>query len=141
MFFLLRVVFWLSVVCLLLPSSGSKTSSPQIEASQAVTLASAAISDASGFCERQPEACKVGGKVAMAIGQKAEAGARTLYELVTTKISEKSASGQHSTGQRTSTKAPPASGRQDHSLTQADMAAAWHAPVPLPPRRGSRPEI
>ena len=84
MFFLLRMAFWLCVVCVLLPS-GSKSTSPdaQIDASEAVTLASAAVSDVRGFCERQPDACVTGGKVAVALGHKAEAGARTIYEFVT----------------------------------------------------------
>ena len=127
MFFLLRMAFWLCVVCVLLPS-GSKTTSPEakIDASEAVTLASAAVSDARGFCDRQPDACVTGGKVAVAIGHKAEAGARTLYEFVS-KLREKSASGEKA--------ARPGS---EGNLTPADMAPAWHAPVPLPPRRDAR---
>ncbi|MGA7974634.1 MAG: DUF5330 domain-containing protein, partial [Pseudolabrys sp.] len=51
-----------------------KSTSPDanVDAAQAVTLASAAVSDMRGFCERQPTACKVGGKVAVALGHKAE---------------------------------------------------------------------
>jgi hypothetical protein len=78
-----------------------------------------------GFCERQPDACVTGGKVAVALGHKAEAGARTLYEFVT-KLREKSASGE---------KAKAAS---EGTLTPADRAPSWHAPVPLPPRREAR---
>ena len=128
MFFLLRMAFWLCVVCVLLPS-GSKTTSPEakIDASEAVTLASAAVSDVRAFCERQPDACVTGGKVAVAIGHKAEAGARTLYEFVS-KLREKSASGEKAAGR-------PGS---DGTLTPADMAPGWHAPVPLPPRREAR---
>ena len=128
MFFLLRMAFWLCVVCVLLPS-GSKTTSPEakIDASEAVTLASAAVSDVRGFCERQPDACVTGGKVAVAIGHKAEAGARTLYEFVS-KLREKSASGEKAAGR------PGSKG----TLTPADMAPGWHAPVPLPPRREAR---
>jgi len=108
---------------------GSKTTSPEakIDASEAVTLASAAVSDVRGFCERQPDACVTGGKVAVAIGHKAEAGARTLYEFVS-KLREKSASGEKAAGR-------PGS---DGTLTPADMAPSWHAPVPLPPRREAR---
>ena len=77
---------------MLLPS-GTKSTSPDanIDAKQAVTLASAAVSDARGFCDRQPDACVAGGKVAVALGHKAEAGARTIYEFITTKLTEKSA--------------------------------------------------
>ena len=132
MFFLLRMAFWLGVVCVLLPS-GTKSTSPDanIDAKQAVTLASAAVSDMRGFCDRQPAACAVGGKVAVALGHKAEAGARTLYEIITTKLSEKSAPTE-----KTGAKAVSTSGQG--TLTPADMAPAWHAPVPLPPRREAR---
>jgi hypothetical protein len=94
MFFLLRIAFWLGIVCVLLPS-GTKSTSPdaQINASEAVTLASAAVSDVRGFCERQPDACVTGGKVALALGHKAEAGARALYEFIT-KLREKPASSE-----------------------------------------------
>ena len=90
MFFLLRMTFWLGVVCVLLPGGGTQPTSPeaQIDATEAVTLASAAVSDVRGFCDRQPDACIVGGKVAVAIGHKAEAGARTIYEFITAKLAE-----------------------------------------------------
>jgi hypothetical protein len=134
MFFLLRMVFWLGVVCVLLPS-GTKSTSPDanIDAKQAVTLASAAVSDMRGFCERQPDACAVGSKVAVALGHKAEAGARTLYEFITTKLSEKSAPAA-----KNAAKMIPVSVPGQGTLTPADMAPAWHAPVPLPPRREAR---
>jgi uncharacterized protein DUF5330 len=134
MFFLLRMAFWLTVVCVLLPS-GTKSTSPDanVDAKQAVTLASAAVSDARGFCDRQPDACVVGGKVAIALGHKAEAGARTIYEFVTTKLSEKSAPAEKTAAKVVSVPAPG-----QGTLTASDVQPAWHAPVPLPPRREAR---
>lgn len=131
MFFILRMAFWLCVVCVLLPS-GNTTTSPdaKIDASEAVTLASAAVSDVRGFCERHPDACVTGGKVAVALGHKAEAGARTLYELIT-KLREKSTSPD-----KAENKAAP--GAALGTLTPTDLAPAWRAPVPLPPRREAR---
>ena len=121
MFFLLRMAFWLCVVCVLLPS-GTKSPSQdaQIDASEAVTFASAAVSDVRGFCERQPDACNTGGKV--------EAGARTLYEFIT-KLREKSAAPEKDDNK--------VAGGQG-TLIPSDMAPAWRAPVPLPPRREAR---
>ena len=135
MFFLMRMAFWLGVVCLLLPSSGSNSTSPdtQVNATEAVTLASAAVSDARGFCERQPTACEVGSKVAVALGHKAEAGARTLYEFVTGSLGGKSATTDNKLA-----KVVPVSGRGNGTLTAADLQTPWHAPVPLPPRREAR---
>ena len=135
MFFLMRMAFWLGVVCLLLPSSGSNSTSPdtQVNATEAVTLASAAVSDARGFCDRQPTACEVGSKVALALGHKAEAGARTLYEFVTGSLGNKSA-----TTDSKLAKVVPVSARGAGTLTENDLQAPWHAPVPLPPRREAR---
>ena len=135
MFFLLRMAFWLTVVCVLLPSGGTQSTSPdaQIDAVQAASLAGAAVSDMRGFCARQPDACVVGGKVAVALGHKAEAGARTIYEFISAKLNEKSAPVE-----KTTAKAAPASAAGHGTLTAADMAPAWHAPVPLPPRREAR---
>ncbi len=129
------MAFWLGVVCVLLPSGGTKSTSPdaQIDATQAVTLAGAAVSDMRGFCDRQPNACAVGGKVAVALGHKAEAGARTLYEFITAKLGEKSAPAE-----KAAAKLVPASATGQGTLTPADMAPSWHAPVPLPPRREAR---
>lgn len=135
MFFLLRMAFWVGVVCVLLPSGGAKSTSPdaQIDATQAVSLAGAAVSDMRGFCDRQPDACATGGKVAVALGHKAEAGARTIYEFITTKLNEKSAPAE-----KAAPKLAPISASGQGTLTPADMQPAWHAPVPLPPRREAR---
>jgi hypothetical protein len=135
MFFLLRMAFWLTIVCVLLPSGGTKSTSPdaQIDAAQAASLAGAAVSDMRGFCARQPDACVVGGKVVVALGHKAEAGARTIYEFISAKLNEKSAPAE-----KTTAKLVPASSAGQGTLTPADMAPAWHAPVPLPPRREAR---
>ncbi|MGH6664824.1 MAG: DUF5330 domain-containing protein [Pseudolabrys sp.] len=132
MFFLLRMAFWLGIVCVLLPS-GTKSTSPDanIDATQAMTLASAAVSDARGFCERQPNACMVGGKVAVAIGHKAEAGARTIYKFITAKLAEQSAPAEK-------TAAAAGQTANQGTLTASDIQPAWHAPVPLPPRREAR---
>ena len=85
MFFLLRVAFWLTIVLALLPSGGGVQQSAQakVGAADAVVAASAAVSDMSGFCERQPEACTVGAQTAAAIGQRAQAGARMVYGYLT----------------------------------------------------------
>lgn len=137
MFFLLRMIFWLGVVCVLLPSSPKiETPEANIDATQAMTVAGAAVSDVRGFCDRQPDACVAGGKVAVAIGHKAEAGARTIYDFITTKLAEKSGPAADRPAAKivTATERGPAQG----TLTPIDLTPAWHAPVPLPPRREAR---
>src|SRR5271167_2462790 len=87
MFFLLRMVFWLGLVLVLLPRDKTPESEklPQLGASEAVSAATAAMSDMSQFCKRQPAACEVGGQAATVIGHRAQAGARKLYQIITDK--------------------------------------------------------
>jgi len=87
MFFLLRMAFWLGLVLVLLPREKTPESEklPQIGASEAVSAATAAVSDMGQFCKRQPAACEVGGQAATAIGQRAQDGARQLYKIIADK--------------------------------------------------------
>jgi hypothetical protein len=89
MFFLFRLVFWVGLVLVLLPRDKTPESgkSPQLRASEAVSAATAAVSDMGQFCKRQPTACEVGGQAATVIGQRAQAGARKLYQIITDKRS------------------------------------------------------
>ncbi len=87
MWFLLRLVFWLGLVLVLLPRGKTPESEklPQISVSDAVQAATAAVSDMSQFCKRQPAACEVGGQAATVIGVRAQDGARKVYEWTTEK--------------------------------------------------------
>src|ERR1700755_68682 len=87
MFFLFRLSFWLGLVLVLLPRDKTPESDklPQIGASEAVSAATAAVSDMSQFCKRQPAACEVGGQAATVIGVRAEEGARKGYQTITDK--------------------------------------------------------
>ena len=87
MWFLLRLTFWLGLVLVLLPRDKTPESDklPQIGASEAVQAATAAVSDMSQFCKRQPTACEVGGQAASVIGQRAADGARKVYGIITDK--------------------------------------------------------
>jgi hypothetical protein len=122
MFFLVRVCFWLGIVLVLLPSGDyqPKNSAPTIGAADAIGAATAAVSDMSGFCHRQPEACEIGGQAAIVLGQRAQAGARFLFDV----ISEKMVPAQ--TG---SVKGDRIPGSQD-TLTEADRELQWRAPLP-----------
>src|SRR4030088_765189 len=75
MFFLLRTAFSLGLVRVVLPGGKPPESKrlPRWGASEAVSAASAAVSDMSQFCKRQPAACEVGGQAATVIGQRAPA--------------------------------------------------------------------
>jgi hypothetical protein len=130
MFFLLRVAFWLSIVVMLLPA-GPKTDPHAAEVStfEALGAAQAAWNDARGFCERQPGACVVGSQALQVFGQKAQNGARMLYEWLAS--SKGDAKPDAPTG---SVEIP---GR--NTLTERDLEPLWlkpdTAPPPMPARR------
>lgn len=149
MFFLLRVAFWLTVVLVLLPSGGSQQSAKaNVGATDAVVAASAAVSDMSGFCERQPDACKVGAQAATVLGARAQAGARMVYDF----ISERAVHGSEKGGETGSVAKVAADGKPQPKLAAAvhtvpasqdtlkdsDLEPAWQGPpqraenVPLP---------
>lgn len=123
MFFLLRMAFWLGLVLVLLPREKTPEADklPQIGASEAVSAATAAVSDMSQFCKRQPAACEVGGQAATAIGQRAQEGARKLYHIITDK---KASDHTGSIGDADESDALPAAAPRD-TLTPDDLVAEW----------------
>ncbi len=83
MWFLLRVAFWLGVVLVLLPTGGSEPlPKSQVSAGEAFSAAKAAVSDMQQFCARQPSVCEVGSQTAVTLGQRAQVGAKMLYEFL-----------------------------------------------------------
>src|ERR1700686_986863 len=86
--FLLRMAFWLGVVAVLLPRDGTApASNAQISATDAMSAATATVGDMRQFCERQPEACTVGSQAAVALEDRAKAGAKRLYEMFNERLS------------------------------------------------------
>lgn len=128
MFFLLRLAFWLSIVLILLPSASSQPGAPanQVAASDAVSAASATVADLRQFCARQPDACTIGGKVAMTIGYKAQAGAKMLYDFLTEKLSPRETGSVSGVGGKTG----HATRASQNTLTPSDLAPAWRGPQP-----------
>lgn len=81
MFFMLRAAFWLTIVLALLPADNRQPTARGPQIGEAFSAAGAAVSDVRHFCERQAEACEVGSQMAEMIGQRAQAGAKMLYDL------------------------------------------------------------
>src|SRR5579872_4796577 len=136
MFFLLRLAFWLGVVLLLLPSGGGDQHSGannSVSASQAISAASATVGDLRGFCARQPDACTVGSQVATAIGHRAQAGAKMLYDLLSEAMASRddsaAAGAPRNDGKPIAAK-PAAKRASQNTLTPADTAPAWRGPSP-----------
>jgi uncharacterized protein DUF5330 len=83
MWFLLRMAFWLAVVLVLLPTGALQTApKSQVSAGEAFSAARGAVTDLEHFCERQQEACVVGSRTAVTLGQRAQAGAKMLYDFL-----------------------------------------------------------
>lgn len=136
--FLLRMAFWLGVVLVLLPSGGSQPAPKvQVSASEAVSAAKATVTDMGQFCERQAEACSVGSQAAVAIGYRAQAGAKMLYEFLSERL------GPSETGAVSAVSGSrpvvPAAKPSQNTLTPADLAPAWRGPQPHREARSQRP--
>ena len=135
MFFLLRMAFWLSVVLVLLPSGGSQqrtatAPSTELGAMETLSAASATVSDMRGFCARQPEACAIGSQAAVAIGQRAQAGAKMVYDFISERAAPRDTGSITTKPRQVASQGAPAAKSQD-TLTAADLVPAW---------RGSRRE-
>ena len=130
MFFLLRLAFWVGLVLVLLPRDKTSDSdrAPQLKASEAVSAATSAVSDVGQFCKRQPAACEVGGQAATMIGQRAQAGARKLYHIITEKRPPDH-TGSISTPQKADAALAEALPRD--TLTVDDMQIEWRG-TPAP---------
>jgi uncharacterized protein DUF5330 len=145
--FLLRMTFWLGVIVVLLPRSESPASNAQISATDAVSAATATVGDMRQFCERQPEACTVGSQAAVALEDRAKAGAKRLYEMFNERLAANAtdktattsavnakpvplptARPSQSTSRNASRNAPQAASRS--TLTPADLVPAWQGPAP-----------
>jgi hypothetical protein len=138
--FLLRITFWLGLVLVLLPRDKTPESDklPQIGAADAVQAATAAVSDMTQFCKRQPAACEVGGQAATIIGQRAQDGAKKIYQI----INDKKEQITNEKNDKPDKKAPDHTGSitvagegdaaatqpPRDTLTQDDLALEWHGP-------------
>jgi hypothetical protein len=152
--FLLRMTFWLGVILVLLPrGEATPTSNAQLSAVEAVSAATATVGDMRQFCERQPDACIVGSQAAVALGDRAKAGAKALYDMfndrltasesdaVTTATASQngkpiplplprpSPHGPQTASQHASQNASPPQNTSQHTLTPSDLTPAWRGPT------------
>ena len=137
MMFLLRAAFWASVALALLPSFVPKQASTvpaDVGTAEAMTAASETVADLSGFRERRPEACAAGVQFANAFGQRAQAGAKILYDLVGDKlgkperVSAAGAVARPATGAAAETAGAEAVRPSQNTLTATDMSPPWRGP-------------
>jgi Family of unknown function (DUF5330) len=134
MFFLLRMAFWLGLVLVLLPTGAAQRApaSTEVSASEAISAASATVGDLRGFCARQPDACTVGSQVATAIGYKAQAGAKMLYNVLSETLARRETGSLANGTPRRADGAKAALEKSERTsqstLTPADLAPSWRGP-------------
>jgi hypothetical protein len=136
--FLFKAAFWLTIIVLLLPADPARRGDrekAQVGAVEAFGAAQAAVEDASEFCRRRPEACEVGSQAFQTFGQKAQHGAKLLYEFLSKRFAESSSL----PASRSDARAGPSEWPGRHTLKPEDTVSPWNGPdhraVPLPPRR------
>jgi hypothetical protein len=131
--FLLRVAFWLSVVLILLPSGGSQpVPKSQVGVGDAFSAAKAAMSDMQQFCERQRNVCEVSSQTAVTLGQRAQVGAKMLYEFLQERFGNDEPTAVRSTG----TVAPSGARPSQHTLRPDDISPPWRGPQARDSARG-----
>jgi hypothetical protein len=153
--FLLRMTFWLGVIVVLLPRGESQpASNAQISATDAMTAATATVGDMRQFCERQPEACVVGSQAAVAIEDRAKAGAKRLYDMFNERLAagetdrvvtataakdskaiplptaRPSPHGSQTTSRNAAQNTLQTKTQTQNTLMPADLAPAWQGPPP-----------
>jgi hypothetical protein len=130
MFFLLRMAFWLGIVLILLPGipqHGPSTSG--VSTADAISAASATVHDLKGFCGREPDACTVGSEVATGMGQRAQAGAKMLYDFLTEALASRDAAPRPGEPSKSALSKPSQQQRaSQNTLTPGDLAPAWRGP-------------
>ncbi|MCB1501949.1 MAG: DUF5330 domain-containing protein [Bauldia sp.] len=80
--FVLRSVFWLTVVILLLPADPNTGEAPRSAIIEAVMSARSSVAGLSGFCTRNPDVCMTGGAAIDLVAEKAEDGVELIYDLI-----------------------------------------------------------
>jgi len=81
--FLIKSVFWLSLVLLIIPIGGKNTDGTEaVSPIQAFFAAREAVGDIAGMCERKPEVCNVGRSAINTIGTRAKEGARIAVHMI-----------------------------------------------------------
>jgi hypothetical protein len=80
--FLIKSVFWLSLVLLVIPFDVSDDSVDTVGPFEAFAAARAAATDIAGMCERKPHVCDTGMSAMRTIGLKAREGVRMAHSML-----------------------------------------------------------
>ena len=127
--FLFRIVFWLAVVVMLLPTEERQQA--KLYETAAVTVERLAT-----FCDRNASACAAGAEAWSAFVKKAEFGARVAVDLITSQGQRAdaavAASSTRATGPAAAEPRPTPAAR--NTLSRDDLGPTWRG---HPPRAGA----
>ena|SRR5690349_8464640 len=136
MWFLLRMTFWLGLVLVLLSNVGSPSvPTSQIDATGTLLAVRDLVTDVQHICERQRDACAVGSQTGVTLGERAQAGAKILFEF----LSKQLGSSEHGPGQIGDSVPLRSRIPLQDTLRPSDLAPPWGAPPARgDPRSGRR---
>lgn len=119
---LIKGTFWFCVVLVVLPFFDGEAQkklegAPQVEAADAVTAATGALSYIGEMCSQRPDVCIKGAETVSALGNRAKEGALVAYKLLDKNFSDKPAATAAATAETTpnvaeATKSIPAAAEQ-----------------------------
>jgi uncharacterized protein DUF5330 len=118
--FLFRIVFWLGLLVLLLPTD-------EHQQAKLYETAAASVERLTTFCERNPKACAAAAECWSQFVKKAEFGGRVVVDLLTSRGQRAEAGVAASNPRATGTTAPEPKGAPTprNTLTREDPGAGW----------------
>jgi hypothetical protein len=134
--FLIRMMFWLAIVVMLIPSGEDQASdSPaatggQFSVNDALGAAVATVSDMTQFCDRNHGVCETGAAAFDVFLAKAENGAWLAYRVITgARGQDGGRQGGVETRDASYREAGGATGAAPDTLRGSDLEPAWHGPL------------
>jgi hypothetical protein len=118
--FLIRMMFWLSLVVLVLPTDAQQQA-------RLYQTAVATVERITTFCDRNAKACAAGAEAWSIFLKKAEFGARVAFDLVSsrTRSNEEAPAARPQPASVRSQPEPRPAPQARGTLTPADLAPAW----------------
>jgi Family of unknown function (DUF5330) len=123
--FLFRIVFWLAVVVLLLPTE-------ERQQAKLYETTAATIERLATFCDRNPTACAAGAEAWSAFVKKAEFGARVAVDLIASRGQRADGTVAASSARANGSAAaePRATPAARNTLSRDDLGPAWRGQTP-----------
>jgi len=128
------MTFWLGIVLILLSNVGPQpVPKSQISTNDVLAAATDVVADITHFCERQPQACTIGSQTTVTLMERAQAGAKILYEFLGHQF------GSDDSGSVRTTEGVAIQPPSQQTLWPTDLLPPWHGPQPIDTPRDKQP--